>query len=81
MPVFERDFMANDPFINHPHTKQRFLYWLQSHATAYLFPRVNHFLLYTLAVYMPLSVICLIAAWKRSLNTLHHGCLGLCLAV
>ncbi|KAF8515964.1 phosphatidic acid phosphatase type 2/haloperoxidase [Gautieria morchelliformis] len=65
MPVFERDFMVDDPLIHHRHTKQS----------------VNGMLLTSLAVYIPLLIILVVGGSKRSWIGMHHGSLSLFLAI
>ncbi|KAJ6581620.1 phosphatidic acid phosphatase type 2/haloperoxidase [Mycena capillaripes] len=61
LPVFERDFYASDPVINHPHKKNQ------------ISGISNHFI----ALLVPASIVAVVGLYRLSFVGLHHGILAL----
>ncbi|KAJ7642760.1 lipid phosphate phosphatase 1 [Mycena polygramma] len=61
LPVFERDFNAGDPVINHPHKKNQ------------ISGALNHFI----ALLIPAATVAAVGLLRLSFVTLHHGILAL----
>ncbi|KAJ7255503.1 lipid phosphate phosphatase 1 [Mycena haematopus] len=61
LPVFERDFYATDPVINHPHKKSQ------------IGGPLNHFI----ALLVPAAIVLALGLLRHSFVTIHHGILAL----